>query len=197
MLNGYTIESRKLKHEGGVEMYIYLATGTADFMEHLQAKYKKENMTVLYGGQQSVLMHVTEGKTKFATPQSFEVVEEVGEFEPGGFYAITYIDIFEDSQLSFENRLKSKSFHFVNEPGFIAYKLLKPIKSTVFAIIQQWTGPNSYQVWRDSANYAEDFDFMGSHETDRRPTTLAVAPYTKLYGTAPVEEVEEDRDDRF
>lgn len=175
-------------------MYVYLATGTSDFMEILQKKYKKENMTVLYGGQQSLLMHVTEGKTKFATPQSFEVVDSANEFADNGFYTITYIDIFVDSLISFEGRMQAKNFHFVNEPGFIAYKLLKPIKSSVFAIIQQWTGANSYEAWKMSANYPIDFDFMDEKApTDRHTTISAVAPYTKMYSTAPVEEeIEED-----
>lgn len=174
-------------------MKVYLAAGTSDFMEMLQKKYKKENMTVLYGGQQSLLMHVTEGKTKFSTPQSFEVVDSHNEFQENGFYTITYIDIFDDSQLSFEGRMKAKNFHFINEPGLIAYKLLKPIKSTVFAIIQQWSGANSYEAWKMSANYAIDFDFMVDHSSIHQPATLFVAPYTKMYSTAPVEETEEDR----
>lgn len=178
-------------------MFVYLAAGTSDFMELLQKKYKKEKMTVLYGGQQSLLMHITEGKTKFATPQSFEVIHEVNEFQEHGFYTITYIDIFDDSQRSFENRMLSKDFNFVKEPGFVAYKLLRPVRSTVCAIIQQWSGSNSYEAWKLSAGYTADFDFMAEGaSTDRRPTTLAVAPYTKMYATAPVEE-ESEEEDRF
>lgn len=175
-------------------MHIYLATGTSDFMEILQKKYKKENMTVLYGGNQSLLMHVTEGKTKFATPQSFEVVKSVNDFVEHGFYTITYIDIFVDSLISFEGRMQAKEFHFLNEPGFIAYKLLKPINSSVFAIIQQWTGANSYEAWKMSSNYKTDFDFMNDKDSlDRHATIASVAPYTKMYSTAQVEEeIEED-----
>lgn len=178
-------------------MFVYLATGTSDFMESLQKKYEKENMTVLYGGQQSLLMHITEGKTKFATPQSFEVVKAVNEFQKHGFYTITYIDIFEDSQLSFENRMLSKDFNFLKEPGFIAYKLLLPVKSTVCAIIQQWSGVNSYEAWKLSSGYLADFDFMAEGAvTDRHSTTFAVGPYTKMYAIAPVEE-EIEEEDRF
>lgn len=178
-------------------MYVYLATGTSDFMELLQKKYKKENMTVLYGGQQSLLMHVTEGKTKFATPQSFEVVDAKGEFQESGYYTITFIDIFDDSHESFLGRIKSKDLAFTHEPGFIAYKLLRPLKSTVCAIIQQWTGANSYQAWKNSSAYLVDFDFMDENNTTiRKPATLAVEPYTKEYATAPVE-VDEEDDDRI
>lgn len=174
-------------------MYVYLATGTSDFMEMLQKKYKKENMTVLYGGQQSLLMHITDGKTKFATPQSFEVVKSVNEFQEHGFYTITYIDVFIDTLTSFEGRMQAKNFHFVQEPGFVAYKLLKPTKSSVFAIIQQWSGANSYEAWKMSAQYKTDFDFMVDDSHLDRQTMASVEPYTKMYSTAPVEEeIEED-----
>lgn len=174
-------------------MFLYLTAGTSDFMEMLQKKYAKEKMTVLYNGEQSLLMHHTDGKSKFATPRSFIVVDSKGEFTDRGFYTVTYVDILDDSALSFEERLKSKKLGFLNEPGFVAYKLLKPIKSTSFAIIIQWTGVDSYQVWKISDAYQSDFDFMQENmPTDRRPTTLAVAPYTVEYSTTPSEEENKD-----
>lgn len=177
-------------------MYVYLATGTPDFMEILHKKYKKENMTLLYDTQQAILMHITEKKSKFATPSSFEVLKEVNEFQDHGFYTITYIDTFDDNQISFKDHLMTKNFSFINEPGFVAYKLLGPVKSAIFAIIQQWTGVNSYEAWKASSSYAIDYDFMFEDSpADRRPTAFSVAPYTKKLMTAPPEKVETEEDE--
>ncbi|GEK33479.1 antibiotic biosynthesis monooxygenase family protein [Kurthia sibirica] len=167
-------------------MFLYLTAGTSDFMEMLQKKYDKENMIVLYSGDQSLLMHHTDGKTKFATPHSFSIVDSKGEFTDRGFFTVTYVDIFDDRAAIFEERLKSKDFGFLKEPGFIAYKLLKPIKATTFAIIIQWSGPDSYYAWKMSDAYKHDFDFMPENiAVDHLPTTLSVAPYTKEYMTTP------------
>lgn len=49
-------------------MYIYLTSGTGDFLEQVKNKYPNDHMILIHGEGNSVLIHETEGKTVFAAP---------------------------------------------------------------------------------------------------------------------------------
>ena len=46
-------------------------------------------MILIHGEGNSVLIHETEGKTVFATPRKFEVLDSVNDLEEHGFFVST------------------------------------------------------------------------------------------------------------
>ncbi|MCM3388622.1 antibiotic biosynthesis monooxygenase family protein [Ureibacillus chungkukjangi] len=137
-------------------MFIYLTSGTADYMEKLLKKYvPKEQMIVLHGSGNSVLLHETEGKTLFATPRKYEVIDSVNAIEQSGYFVFNNIPVADEGRPVFEKRFLSRSGTIEKEPGFIAYRLLRPIGSDTYVVLTQWTGPSSFEAWKNSRSFKE------------------------------------------
>ncbi len=139
-----------------MHMYIYLTSGTADFMDNLRRKYlPKEKMIVLHGAGNSVLLHETEGKTVFSTPRKYEVIDSVNPIEQTGYFVFNNIPVSDEGRPVFEKRFLSRSRAIENEPGFIAYRLLRPLASDTYIVLTQWTGPSSFEAWKNSRAFKE------------------------------------------
>ena len=67
---------------------LYIAIGTADFMQTLQGKYKKEQMILAHNDVNSILLHETDKKTKFAAPKKYNIVASEGQLEQHGYFAL-------------------------------------------------------------------------------------------------------------
>lgn len=131
--------------------YIYFTSGTIDFMEKLLSKYSQEKMFILYSADNAVLLHESnKKKSLFATPRKFEVINQINEIEQRGYFILNYIPVTDEGREVFEHRLLERNWRFENEPGFIAYRLLRPIKSESYIVLTQWTGPASYETWKNS-----------------------------------------------
>lgn len=135
--------------------YIYLTSGTIDFMEKLSNKYLHQKMFILYGAEQALLLHESTKKTVFATPRKFEVIDQLNEIEQRGFFVLNHIPVSDEGREVFEHRLLNRPMDLVKEPGFIAYRLLRPIKSETYVILTQWTGPASYGAWKNSNSFEQ------------------------------------------
>lgn len=136
-------------------MFIYITSGTPDYMEKLQAKYKKEEMILLYGVGNALLLHETDGKTKFATPRKYEVVRSLNKIEQRGYFAIQHIPVDDEAKPIFEQQIINGFLHINHEPGLISFRFLRPIKSDTYVVITQWIGLHSYEVWKNSKSYKQ------------------------------------------
>jgi heme-degrading monooxygenase HmoA len=137
-------------------MFIYLTSGTAEYMESMRKKYlPKEEMIVLHGSSNSVLLHETDKKTLFVTPRNFEVIDSVNTIEQRGYFVLNNIPVSEEGRPVFEKRFLNRSRSIENEPGFIAYRLLRPLASDTYIVLTQWTGPNSFEAWKNSKAFKE------------------------------------------
>ena len=56
-------------------MYVYMTSGTPEYMKRIKSKYPNEQMYLLHGIGNSLLIHETLGKTAFQVPRKFEVLE--------------------------------------------------------------------------------------------------------------------------
>ena len=68
-----------------------------------------------------------------------------------------------------------------NEPGCIALRVLKPIKSDTYIILTEWSGPNSFEVWEKSVAF--DFTKIADYQN-----IFKSAPYVTKYKTQEEEE---------
>ena len=115
-------------------MYIYLTSGTPEFMESLCAKYAKENMIAMHGSTNSVLLHETEGKSFFSTPRKFEVIDSLGQFEDSGFFVFNNIPIIDEGRPVFEHRVLNRSSNLDKEPGFISFSAFLASKNPLMIL---------------------------------------------------------------
>lgn len=141
--------------KGDESMNFYITSGTPNFMERLLKKYRSENMIILYGTQETLLLHETNRKTVFQTPRKYEVVHGVNELVQKGYFVINHFPVSDEARPIFEKHFLSRTVDMEKEPGFIAFRLLRPIKSDTYVAISQWVGKHSFEAWKNSKVYSE------------------------------------------
>jgi heme oxygenase (mycobilin-producing) len=134
---------------------LYIALGTPDFMQTLKAKYKKENMIVAFNEVNTILIHETDKKTKFAAPKKYEVIAEEGALAEHGYFALIYVSIMSEQHRVFEDRFQQRKHGIKEEPGFVAFRLLRPINDTDYLVLTEWTGAGSFEAWKLTDDYKE------------------------------------------
>lgn len=169
-------------------MYIYLTSGTGDFLEQVKNKYSNEHMILIHGEGNSVLIHETEGKTVFATPRKFEVLDSVNDLEEHGFFVFNNIPVTDEGRPVFEHRFLERSRAIENEPGFVAFRLLRPIKSDTYIVMTQWHGPHSFEAWKSSKAYETAHARRDDSTGIRQQNIFSAASYVTTYSAIPKEE---------
>ena len=137
----------------GKRVKFYLTSGTPEFMERLMSKYAKEPMILLHGNGNSVIMHESDKKSVFATPRQFEVIDGAGQFEQRGFVAMHNVPVMDESRPLFEEQLMKAIAPLKADSSLIAYRVLRPIKATIYVVVTQWAGPASFDTWIHSTSF--------------------------------------------
>ncbi|HWI48622.1 MAG TPA: antibiotic biosynthesis monooxygenase family protein [Rummeliibacillus sp.] len=169
-------------------MFIYLTLGTPEFMVSLQKKYPKEKMVVLYGQGNAVLLHESAKKSVFASPRSYEIIREINTLDEHGFFVLNHIPVKSESRKLFEDRFFERIHTIENEPGFIAFRLLRPLNDEVYISLSEWTGPHSFEAWKSSKAYKDIYENEKPTEGVDRSNIFTSAPYVKTYITSRPEE---------
>ena len=170
-------------------MNIYLTSGTMDFMETLRKRNSKETMIVMHGVGNSVLLHETAGKTSFQTPRSYEVISTSGTLKDEGFFAFNNIPVTDEGRPIFEHRLLSRIDTIEDEPGFIAFRLLRPLESDTYIVLTQWTNPTVFKTWENSSAYKTVHENNESGAgLDKMQHIFSSAAYVTTYKTKKEEE---------
>lgn len=171
-------------------MKLYLTSGTADFMESLRKKRANEQIIIMHGEGNTVLLHETEGKSVFATPRTFEVLDAVNDLQQKGYFVMNNIPVSEEGRALFEQRFANRAGNVDEASGFIAYRLLRPVKHETYIVLTQWAGPASFELWQSSDAFKE------AH-TQRRESSTGMAntqamfmskPYLTKYTAKPLED---------
>ncbi len=167
---------------GGILMYLYLTSGTPEFMENLQKKYSKEHMIVLYGEGNTVLLHESDKKSVFTTPRSYEILGKINELGEHGFFVMNYIPVKSDSRKLFEDRFLDTIRSIEKEPGLVAFRLLRPLQDETYIALTEWTGPHSFEAWKASNTYKIVHENENTNGVDRN-NIFTSAPYVKTFAT--------------
>ena len=136
-------------------MNIFMTSGTPDFMTHLKDKYANELMIVMHGEGNSLLLHETEGKTVFQTPRRYEVIGSSGTFEDNGYFVLNNIPVTDEGRPIFEQQFKKRANMLDEEPGFIAFRLLRPLDSNMYIVMTEWSAAQYYTMWTNSSSFAQ------------------------------------------
>lgn len=168
-------------------MKIYMTSGTPEFMETVRQKHSKQTIFIMHGEGNTVLLHETEGKSVFATPRSFDVLEAANTIEQRGFFALLNFPITDDADKLLEQRLQKEAAQVAATSGLISFRLLRPIKHDTYIVLTQWAGPASFELWQESDSYKALF---GSNSASAASTQniFVSKPYVTKYVAKPIGE---------
>lgn len=157
-------------------------------MESLQKKHKNEHTVVMHGIGNSLLLHETEGPSFFQTPMKYDVIGSARKFEEKGYFALNNISVTDEGKPIFEHWILRHIDPVEDEPGFIAYRLLRPLGSNTYIILTQWSKKIFFDLWKESLSYQQ---LLATTETgtglERKPHMFSSAPYITTYQTKPDE----------
>ena len=134
-------------------MNVYITTGTYDFLKTIKVKNPNETMLLMQNGETSLLLHETAGKTVFASPRRYEVVDGKETLQEKGFVVMNNIPVTEEGRPILEYRFKNRTGQIESEPGFIAIRVLRPIRSDTYVILTVWEKESDFLRWTNSKSF--------------------------------------------
>lgn len=163
-------------------MNFYITSGSMDFMKSLRQKYANENMVAMDGQGNSLLLHETTGPTLFQSSRQYDKIAEFGTLSEEGFFALHHIPVTDDGRPIFEHWMLSRIDEIEDEPGFIAYRLLRPKGRNTFIFLTEWSKKVFFELWQDSISYKKIIkDAKDGMGLDKKPHIFTSAPYIRSY----------------
>lgn len=168
-------------------MNLYMTSGTPDYMEKLVDKFAKEPLIILHGNGNSVLLHESDKKSIFAVPRKFEIIEGAGTLTQGAYYVMFNMPILSDDRPVFENKLTDQLTSLRQDSVAIAYRFLRPVKAETYILLTHWSGPASYELWKNSNAYKTALQPILDGAQSSMQTMFNAATYVTTY-SAPLAE---------
>ncbi|PLR75363.1 antibiotic biosynthesis monooxygenase [Bacillus sp. V3-13] len=162
-------------------MYLYMTTGTYDFMKSIKEKNSGETMLLMENQVSALLIHETEGKTVFSTPRRYEVFDSAGTFEHANFAVLNNIPVTDEGRPLFEYRFKNRARMIENEPGFAAIRVLRPLDSNTYVILTLWENEQGFKNWQQSKAYEKAHEKKESEEGVDKQQIFSGASYVTTY----------------
>lgn len=163
-------------------MYLYMTSGTKDFMEKIQERYKDKGLILMHGGGQSLLLHETEAKSLFQTPRRYEIISSSGDLKDIGFFACNNVTVTDEGRPVFEHRFSSLNGEIESQPGFVAFRLLRPIGSDTYVIMTEWEEASYFDLWKSTSSYKNSHQMIDNKEfADSTTHIFSSAPYITTF----------------
>lgn len=139
-------------------MYIYITVGTSGFLHTIKQEYPQEKMVIIENENGALILHETSGETVFNEPRQYQVLDGAGGLGNNGFFVLNNMPVTDEGRPILEYRFNNKSELVKNEPGFLAMRVLRPLKSNPYIILTVWENEASYNKWKNSASFKEVHD---------------------------------------
>lgn len=136
-------------------MNVYMTTGTYDFLKNKKDQYPNEKIFLMQNAETALLLHETPGKTVFAAPRRYEVVEGKGILKDKGFVVMNNIPVTDEGRPILEFQFKNRAGLIEKEPGFIAIRVLRPVQSDTYVILTIWEKESDFTRWTNSKAFHE------------------------------------------
>lgn len=165
-------------------MNVFITTGTYDFLKKLKDKHSNEKISIMQNGQNTLLLHETTGKTVFASPRRYEVVDGKGTIQDKGFVVMNNIPVTDEGRPLLEYRFKNRVGLIESEPGFIAIRVLRPIKSDTYIILTIWQKESDFLKWKNSKSFQQAHNKNVEEQQEKsivNPNIFAGASYVTKY----------------
>ncbi|MFJ7932791.1 antibiotic biosynthesis monooxygenase family protein [Sporosarcina sp. NPDC096371] len=134
-------------------MNIFITSGTPGFMEQLREKHAKEMMVVMHAGNDSLLVHETNGETVFQTPRRYEVIASSGTLKEEGYFVLNHIPVTDEGRPIFEHSFKEQLPTITEALGFTAFRLLRPLQSDAYIVMTEWSTSTYFDMWKNSSSF--------------------------------------------
>ncbi|MED3551469.1 antibiotic biosynthesis monooxygenase [Cytobacillus praedii] len=152
-------------------MYIYMTTGTYNFLNKIKEKHPGESMFLMQNIENALLLHESDQPSVFKTPRSFQVIDSAGALENKGIVVMNMIPVIEEERPLLEYRFNHIKSLFDKHNGFSAIRFLRPLKSDAYVILSLWQNEKSYVNWENSASYTT---FKKEISTPAKPANLLI-----------------------
>lgn len=153
--------------------------GTYQFLSKIKAKHPNETIILMQNNENAVLMHETVKKTIFSMPRSYEVIDSFGSLEEARFATLNNIPVTEEERPLFEYRFKNTKTVFETLPGFIAIRVLRPLKEHTYVILILWENEKFFKDWQSTPAY-ETF-FSNASTNSKQAQLFMGSSYIKTY----------------
>ncbi|WP_409304565.1 antibiotic biosynthesis monooxygenase family protein [Peribacillus sp. SCS-155] len=162
-------------------MNIYMTTGTYDFLKIIKQKHGSEKMFLMQSSEKALLLHETERKTVFSSPRKFEVIQSSGNINEEGYVVMNNIPVTEEGRPIFEHRFKNRAGLIDKEPGFLAFRLLRPLNSDTYVVFTQWDKQSSFSNWQSSQSFQQAHQKGPEPKVDMTKKIFSGDSYTSHY----------------
>ncbi|CAG9609267.1 antibiotic biosynthesis monooxygenase family protein [Pseudoneobacillus rhizosphaerae] len=139
-------------------MYIYITTGTYEFLRIIKEKHPNDSFLLMENMEHALLLHETNGVTVFKTSRNYEVFESNGPIPEKGFVALNHVPITEEGKPLFEHHIKK-----LLGLGMNSIRMLRPLKSNVYIILTIWENELAFKTWQMTKTYNEAFSMDKSN----------------------------------
>lgn len=131
-------------------MFIYMTTGTYDYLKKIEQKYPQEKMVTMGNEDGALLLHETNGETVFKQPRRYEIFDSAGTIGKPSFVVMNNIPITHEGRPLFEYQFKNRPKQIENAPGFYAIWGLRPLSSNPYIIMSVWENETDFENWHNS-----------------------------------------------
>ncbi|MFC3210430.1 antibiotic biosynthesis monooxygenase family protein [Planomicrobium okeanokoites] len=169
-------------------MNLFMTTGTYEYMKKMREKHPEETMVVMQGENTTLILHETEGKSIFQTPRRYEVVDGTGEFKEKGFFVFNNIPVTDEGRPIFEHRFKNRAGAIENEPGYVAFRVLRPLDSDTYVVLTEWESPAFFEKWKESQAFSKAHSKSEEAPASKPANIFAGSSYVTTYSAKPEDE---------
>ncbi|WP_174730628.1 antibiotic biosynthesis monooxygenase family protein [Mesobacillus harenae] len=162
-------------------MKTFITTGTLQFLSNLKKKFPNENMLLMSNSTNTLILHETIGKTVFQAPRKYEVLDSSGSWDTASFIVFNNIPVTDEGRPVFEYQYKNRPRLIEKQPGFVAFRLLRPIGSDTYIVLTAWENAKSFEDWKNSASFESTQKMFSEAPGKKSSTIFSEAPYSAEY----------------
>ncbi|WP_428912645.1 antibiotic biosynthesis monooxygenase family protein [Niallia sp. Krafla_26] len=137
-------------------MNMYFTGGTEDYLKKIIEKHRNETLLLMQNEDIFLLAHETEGSSVFNEPKKYEIIDSSGSLTATtGFAGCNHIPVSDEGRPLFEYRFKNRARSIEKEPGFIAIRVLRPLRYDTYMVFTLWKDEKAYHQWKKSKSFSE------------------------------------------
>lgn len=164
-----------------ISVYVFMTNGTIDYLKRLRDQHPNERMLLACNEDNGMLIHETEGNSLFHEPRPYEVLDAVGLLE-GEFIVCNNIPVTDEGRPLFEHRFNQRARLIEKEPGFVAIRVLRPLKSDTYVIMTIWESESAFHRWQQSKAYEKAHQKRGTEKgSDQQRSIFPRPSYVTTY----------------
>ncbi|MDQ0174777.1 antibiotic biosynthesis monooxygenase family protein [Bacillus chungangensis] len=168
-------------------MNMYMTTGTYAFLKKMQEKHPHQCLVLLENPSEALLLHETSQKTIFQQPRKYEIIDAKGKIDCLEYVVFNHIPVKDEGRPVFEYHLKGVSDSIQREPGFQAFRLLRPLKHDTYIIMTGWESEIAFRHWTNTPSFQAAYGNKQQLAPGENKHIMAGASYFSYYA-APKEE---------